>query len=127
MSLGVAFQLLDDVHNFSASEKWKKVPGEDIAEGKLTFVIFQTIKMLKGSERDLFINILGSPNLRKDKELNSQCIALVNKSGALEYSRSVARKMIEPKWNSHSAKLPFTDQRLLLKILTFWLLEMEYK
>ncbi len=127
MALGVAFQILDDVHNFSASDNWKKIPGEDIAEGKLTFVIFQTIKMLNGNERKFFTNILGSPDLRKDKEMISKCIALVTKSGALEYSRSVARKMIEPKWDLLSTRLPFTDQRLLLKILTFWLLEMEYK
>ena len=38
-SWGVAFQIVDDIHNFSDDPKWGKLRGEDIAAGKASYVI----------------------------------------------------------------------------------------
>ncbi|MEI6808986.1 MAG: polyprenyl synthetase family protein, partial [bacterium] len=59
-SFGVAFQIIDDIHNFSASPKWRKSCGEDIAEGKMTYVICAALNMLGPSRRKRLIDILCS-------------------------------------------------------------------
>ena len=45
-ALGLAFQLVDDVNNFSDSPGWGKERGEDLRTGKLTYVILQALQML---------------------------------------------------------------------------------
>ena len=45
-ALGVAFQIMDDVRNFTAAPRQKKTLGEDLVEGKLTYVIFRALESL---------------------------------------------------------------------------------
>ena len=126
LGLGVAFQILDDVHNFSESDNWKKTPGEDISEGKLTFAIWQALKLLPQREKRELTDILGNTNLRMDPQMLKKGITLVRESGALEYCREKAKEIVLPSWERFSELLPLTDQKFLLKALTLWLLELEF-
>lgn len=44
LALGVSYQVIDDIHNFSRSPDWTKTAGEDIASGKLTYVIATALR-----------------------------------------------------------------------------------
>jgi len=127
LALGVAFQIIDDVHNFSDSVDWRKTTGEDLREGKLTFVILQSLRMSSGVEQKLLINFLSDPQNRNNPDFLSQTIEIVRLSGALEYCRKFALQMIDPKWEKLSELLEPSEYKIMLRMLSKWLLEMTYK
>jgi geranylgeranyl pyrophosphate synthase/predicted secreted hydrolase len=100
-ALGVAFQIIDDIHCFSKSPNWKKECGEDIAEGKLTYVIYRALESLKGADQKQLHRILCSKSLRKNLKNVNEAVELVYQSGVLKTCREEANALIEK-----SAKKP---------------------
>jgi geranylgeranyl pyrophosphate synthase len=84
-SLGLAFQLSDDVMDFTATQlELQKEPGQDLKEGVYTLPLLHA---LHGPHRDELTRILslGSP----DGELLDRTIELVAEGGSIEHARAV--------------------------------------
>lgn len=127
LAFGVAFQIIDDVQNFSDSGTWKKSTGEDLHEGKMTFVLYQSLRMAAEADQKVLGEILSNKELRNDSRHLERGIALVRKSGALEYCRKKAAEIVEPAWGILSGLINTSDQKIRLKILSDYLLNLSEK
>jgi len=118
LGLGMAFQIHDDILGVTAEkEKLGKPVGSDIAKGKKNLVMIKAIELLKGEEKDRFMDIL----TRKENSESEiwEAISTVKNSGAIEYCREKGKSFME---NSTKAlkNLPETDARKsLLEIAEF--------
>jgi len=81
--LGVAFQLVDDLLDYSSSsEALGKNVGDDLAEGKPTLPIIHAMQHATSTERDLLSEAIRSGGLDKINEV----IAIIESTGSLAYT-----------------------------------------
>jgi geranylgeranyl pyrophosphate synthase/predicted secreted hydrolase len=126
-ALGVGFQILDDIHNYSSSSEWKKVRGEDIAEGKLTYVLCRALESLGAEHRTRLMDIVGSENRRKDPEEIGRAIALVQTSGAIPACRQEAEDLIARKWDGVRGFLPPSEPKIMFQLLYRTLMDLRFE
>ena len=116
MHLGTAFQLIDDVLDYSGDHHTTgKSVGDDLAEGKTTLPLIYTIKHGTGEEAALIRRAIKEGGL---DELQ-QVITAMNRSGALDYTRRQAE--VEARTASAALEiLPNSKQRdYLLQLADF--------
>ena len=86
--LGAAFQIIDDVLDYTSSaEVMGKNVGDDLAEGKPTLPLIQAIKLLPENDAQLIRDAIRTGGL----EHLDRIIALVRQCGALDYTMARAR------------------------------------
>lgn len=100
MNVGIAFQLMDDLLDYTASaEVFGKPVGKDVREGKITLPLIYTLQNLDAGERERLESALRS---RQSAEKDFQeLMALVRQNGALErvhrkaeaYGRAAAKAL----------------------------------
>jgi len=112
-NMAVAFQIADDVYCFSSSPRWRKTLGEDLAGGKLTFVIHRALSQLEGPDGERLGAILCS---RDAASLEEGC-ELMRKSGALDSGLEEARAMMRSAWRELAPHLRPSEPRMLLRAL----------
>ena len=89
MHLGTAFQIVDDILDYSASaDEMGKNVGDDLAEGKPTLPLIIALQRSEGSDATMIREAIEQGGLDNIDEI----IKIINKTGALEYSRDVAEK-----------------------------------
>lgn len=89
MHLGTAFQIVDDILDYSASaDEMGKNVGDDLAEGKPTLPLIIALQRSEGSDATMIREAIEQGGLDHIDEI----IAIINKTGALEYSKDVAEK-----------------------------------
>jgi geranylgeranyl diphosphate synthase type II len=91
--MGIAFQIVDDVLNLTASqERYGKEILGDIFEGKRTLMLIRLLSTTNASDRKKIISILSKP--REDKTLEEAKIVfdLMKKKHAIEYASEIAQK-----------------------------------
>lgn len=89
------FQITDDILNFTGGPGWTRPLGEDLAHGKLTWVVVRALLMLEGPARDRLIEILCDAELRNDPKGRAEGLALVTESGAIAHARAETRKGVQ--------------------------------
>ncbi len=94
LNLGIAFQLMDDVLDYTSSkEAFGKPVGKDLREGKITLPLIYTLSNLEKVEikglEDLFKN-----HKAKEKDYN-RIIAMVRNNGAIDRIRSEAKDYVD--------------------------------
>jgi len=99
-TIGVAFQIQDDILNIIPSKLAdnKGGVGDDITEGKLTLMVIYAFKHLEPKKRDRLIEILNMHT--KDQALINEAISLIKESGGIEYAKSEARRIMNEAWSS---------------------------
>jgi geranylgeranyl pyrophosphate synthase len=95
-SIGVAFQIQDDILNIAPTKGWGKEVGDDINEGKRTLLVIHTLKKASPADRKRLIEILGMHT--KDRKLIDEAIVIIKKCGSVEYSKEFARGMVRKAW-----------------------------
>lgn len=91
MHLGIAFQLIDDVLDYAGdSSAMGKNIGDDLAEGKPTLPLIYAMAKGSESQAQLIRDCLSADEVAPD--LLAEVIALVQNSGALDYSRQLAEQ-----------------------------------
>jgi geranylgeranyl pyrophosphate synthase/predicted secreted hydrolase len=123
-SWGVAFQIVDDIHNFSDDPKWGKLRGEDIAAGKASYVIHRAVRLLPRPERDQLIALLDDPVARQTADGLAAGIRLVEQSGALAACRAEARVLVDADWPAFAETLPHSQAKIMLRIFVASLLDL---
>lgn len=90
--LGAAFQIIDDVLDYTSSaEVMGKNVGDDLAEGKPTLPLIQAIKTSPAADAELIKQAIRTGGLEHLPEI----VAIVQRSGALDYTRERARRESE--------------------------------
>ncbi len=122
-SIGVAFQMQDDVLDLTGKEFAEKKGGvgQDITEGKRTLMVIHTLKNASSEERKRLIQIL---NLHTSNQaLRDEVIALMQKYRAIEYVKSTAARIVEDSWKEVDKLLPQSEAKEKLKAFAEFLIK----
>lgn len=113
LHLGNAFQLIDDVLDYSTDTKTTgKNTGNDFSQGKLTLPIIHALHHGNEKEREIIEKNLKTGNLLCLPEV----LAAIQKTEALEYTRFVAEKEINAA-SQHLGRLEDSPYKEALKTL----------
>ena len=86
VALGLAFQIKDDILDYSGTESVGKPLGVDILEQKITLPLLGALNNVSGQKqaevRGMVKDIVGSPELRDD------IVSFVKENGGLEYAKA---------------------------------------
>lgn len=124
---GVAFQIMDDIHNLNESKKWTKASGEDISSGKLTLILIRALQLLPKTKRKRLLTIMGSKSLRNEDSYLKAAISLIRESGSIEICRKEAKRMFEEEWLCFSRKIPNSEAKIMIGTLCRKLLSISFE
>lgn len=89
LHLGMAYQLIDDVLDYSAdSEKFGKNLGVDLAEGKPTLPLIYSMQKGTHAQTELIRNAIMNGSVNELEPI----MAIIKSTGALEHARSIAEQ-----------------------------------
>ncbi len=91
-SLGVAFQIMDDVRNIT--EDLGKGFGDDISEGKRSLVVIKTFEQAEEKER---LREILNKQTKDEKEIQ-EAIGIIKKYNAIEYAKNKAKEIVNESW-----------------------------
>ena len=122
-SIGVAFQMQDDILDLTGEEFAKKKGGfgQDITEGKRTLMVIYTLKVANNADKKRLIEILNMHT--SDQTLRNEAIAIIQKYGAVEYTKSKAVKMVEDSWREVDKLLKASEGKEKLKAFAEFLIK----
>jgi geranylgeranyl pyrophosphate synthase len=122
-SLGIAFQIQDDVLDLTGKEFAEKKGGrgQDITEGKRTLMVIHTLTVANARDRERLIEILKMHT--SNQKLRDEAIAIMRKYGSIEYAKHFARKIVEESWKEVERLLPASDAKEKLNAFAKFLIE----
>lgn len=122
-SLGIAFQMKDDVLDLTSAQFIEKKGGrgQDITEGKRSLPVIRTVKVSDASDKERLIKILSMHT--SNQELRDEAIAIMQKYGSIEYTKRLARRIVRKSWNDAQQLLPDTQAKERLKAFAEFLIE----
>ena len=122
-SLGVAFQIQDDILDLIGEEfaKGKGGLGKDITEGKLTLMVIHTLRNAEVSDRERLVQILEAHT--SDEQQRKEAISIIKKYGSIEYARKTAAEMVKKSWNEVDELLPPSEAKEKLRNLADFLIK----
>jgi geranylgeranyl diphosphate synthase type I len=122
-SIGVAFQMQDDVLDLTGKEFAEKKGGvgQDITEGKRTLMVIHTLKNASNAEKKRLIQILNMHT--SDQALRDEAIALMQKYHAIEHVKSTAARIVEESWKEVDKLLPPSEAKEKLKAFAEFLIK----
>ena len=110
MQLGLAFQLIDDVLDYSgtADELGKNV-GDDLSEGKSTLPLIYASKNGSTAQRKVILESLNAKKLTKG--MLDNVIEIVQDCGGIDYTKTLAEGRAESATNYLLQNLPKSEYR----------------
>jgi geranylgeranyl diphosphate synthase, type I len=114
-SIGVAFQMQDDILDLIGEEFAKKKGGvgQDITEGKRSLLVIYTLRNAKAVDKKRLLEILNMHT--SDQALRDEAISLIQKYGAFEHVKSTAERMVAESWKEAEKLLPTSEAKEKLK------------
>jgi geranylgeranyl diphosphate synthase type I len=122
-SIGVAFQIQDDIMNIAPTKGWGKETGDDINEGKRTLLVIHTLQKAGRQDRKRLLRILNMHT--KDRKIIKEAIGIISKYGAVDYTKQFARDMVRKAWQDVEPLLPDNDAKQQLKAFADFMVERE--
>ncbi|RLI37776.1 hypothetical protein DRO60_04225 [Candidatus Bathyarchaeota archaeon] len=121
-AIGVAFQIQDDILNITGDpEAYGKEWGGDITEGKRTLMVIYTLRRASEADKERLLQILDMHT--RDKHLIKEAVSIMERYGAVEYARKVARRIVEEAWADVDGWLSPSEAKEALKALARFLIE----
>ena len=123
-SLGVVFQIQDDILNITESELSKKKGlGDDITEGKRSLPVILALKNLsqKGGKRLEEILLMHTT----DKKLISEAISLIKEGSGIGKAKEIMEELFRKAWNGLDSLLTNDKKKDKLLKLAKFLVERE--
>lgn len=122
-SIGVAFQMQDDILDLTGEEFAEKKggKGQDITEGKRTLIVIHTLKAANAKDRNRLIEILNMHTT--SQKLRDEAIKIMEKYDSLNYVKNFARKIVEESWRDVEKLLPETEAKKKLNAFAKFLIE----
>lgn len=123
-SIGIAFQIQDDLLNLSAQQsKYGKEIGGDISEGKRTLIVIHALKHASSKDRKRLLFILNART--KDQERVREAIAIMERTRSMEYAKAFSHRLVRNAWKRFSRVLKKSDAKEALKEFAWYLIERE--
>lgn len=123
-SLGLAFQIIDDVLNLRGFERDLKSRGEDISCGKITLPVAKAMGRLGWpARRDLWDDIRAKPS---DPAVIADIIDRLEACGAVQACKEQAEALVETAWQKMDPLLPDSDVKIKLRAFGWYVLERHY-
>ena len=117
-SIGLVFQIKDDILNIKPSKKWGKTLGDDISEGKRTLIVIHALKKADQKDRKRLLQILKMHT--KDQKLISEAIKILVKYGSIEYAEKFGQKILKEAWkNADKVLKPSPEKKKLKAFIDF--------
>jgi geranylgeranyl diphosphate synthase, type I len=122
-SIGVAFQMQDDILDLTGTEFAKKKGGlgQDITEGKRTLMVIRALKTASVKDRRRLIEILNMHT--SDQKLREEAIAIMQKNKAFDYVKKKADSMVEESWRAVDKLLKASEGKEKLKAFAEFLIK----
>jgi len=122
-SIGVAFQMQDDILDLTGKEFAQKKGGlgQDITEGKRSLLVIYTLKTASQKEKKRLIEILNMHT--SDQKLRDEAIAIMIKNNAVEYVKKKANLMVENSWSEVNKLLRVSEGKEKLKAFAEFLIK----
>ena len=122
-SVGVAFQIQDDVLDLTSNEFAEKKGGrgQDITEGKRSLPVIHTLKVAKPQDRKRLITILNMHT--STQSLKDEAISIIQNYHSIDYSKQTARKLVRESWSKVEKLLPASSGKQKLKAFADFLIE----
>ena len=122
-SIGVGFQMQDDILDLTGTEFAKKKGGlgQDITEGKRTLLVIRTLKTAVPKDRKRLIEILNMHT--SDQKLRGEAIAIMQKNQAFDYVKKKANAMVEDSWRAVDKLLKASEGKEKLKAFAEFLIK----
>ncbi len=118
MSLGTAFQIIDDCLDLTGDEEVVgKSLGTDIKNGKMTLPLIHLLSRLEGSRREEVQGLIQSDNCT-DEEVH-RVRALLNEHGSIDHALALAQGYVENSLKPLRNLLPPRDFALVEEIAGF--------
>jgi geranylgeranyl pyrophosphate synthase len=114
-SIGVAFQMQDDILDLTGEEfaKSKGCVGGDISEGKRSLLVIYTLQNASAPDKARLLEILSMHTF--EQKLRDEAIAIIAKYGAFGHVKAVAEKMVLDSWSDVDKLLPTPEAKEKLK------------
>jgi len=123
-SIGVAFQMQDDILDLTSTDLFAEQKGgigKDITEGKRTLMVIHTLKVTETKEKKRLIQILNMHTA--DCKLKEEAIAIMKRSGSLDYAKNYAAKIVRESWREVDKLLVASDAKERLNVFAQFLIE----
>lgn len=122
-SIGVAFQMQDDVLDLTGKEfsKNKGGVGQDVTEGKRTLMVIHTLQNASDAKRKRLVQILNMHT--SDQTLRDEAIAIMEKYNAIEYVKHTATRIVEKSWSEVDELLPSAEAKEKLRAFAEFLVK----
>uniref|UniRef100_A0A7S3AFP4 Uncharacterized protein n=1 Tax=Haptolina ericina TaxID=156174 RepID=A0A7S3AFP4_9EUKA len=114
LSMGLAFQIIDDVINLKGFGKSLKTTAEDLVEGKITAPVIRALMLLKeepAQQRWLWAQY-GVPQAERDIQ---GMVNLIERSGAFDACIDEANGMVEDAWVKVDQEVPDSFSKVCLR------------
>jgi len=122
-TIGVAFQIQDDILNLSGEEfvKGKGGFGEDITEGKRSLPVVYTLQKANPEDKKRLLEILNMHTT--DQNLRNEAIEIIKKYGSIEKAKEKAKTMVKEAWEEVDKLLPESEAKEKIKAFAYYLIE----
>jgi len=124
-TIGVAFQIQDDVLNLTAksgkSQFVEEYIGSDITEGKRTLMVIHALQKADAKDKKRLNQILDEHT--KDKEKINEAINIISKCGGVNYAKKRAKDLMEGSWKEIDAALKPSEGKEKLHAFAKYLIE----
>lgn len=122
-SIGVAFQMQDDVLDLASKEFARKKGGrgQDITEGKRTLLVIHSLEKASLADRKRLLRILGMHTT--DQKLRDEAIAIMVKYDSISYVKGKATKIVDQSWAELDKLIPASEGKEKLKAFAEFLIK----
>ena len=121
---GIAFQIVDDVLGLTADEKTLGKPvGNDVREGKKTFIVIHALRHADKEQRKMLLNALGKEDA--SEKAVKEAVEALHASGSIIYAKDKAIEY-ENRALKELDRLPDSKARRHLRALVEYFVHREY-
>ncbi|MDI6690950.1 MAG: polyprenyl synthetase family protein [Candidatus Bathyarchaeota archaeon] len=122
-SIGIAFQMQDDILDLTGEEFAEKKGGrgQDITEGKRSLIVIHTLKVADAKDRKRLIEILNMH--ASDQKLKDEAIKIMEKYDSIDYAKNFARKIVKESWKEVERLLPPSEAKEKINAFAKFLIE----
>jgi geranylgeranyl pyrophosphate synthase len=123
-SVGLAFQIMDDVLNLRGFKGDLKQRGEDIAQGKLTLPVAKALAVPSCAKRKWLWHTLRARSA--DAAVIARVIEEIERCGALAACETLARRLVDRAWERLDPTLPESQYKLMFRAFSWYVLDRHY-
>jgi geranylgeranyl pyrophosphate synthase len=117
-SIGVAFQIQDDILNITNMD-WGKDFGEDITEGKRSFMVIKTLEIADENDKKRLLGIMNQRT--RDRMLINEAIGIMQRYGVIEHAQERAKSIVRVAWNELDSFIENSEAKNKLKLFADFL------